>query len=88
MRLVKCNICGSTHRVNFYFEKGCQNLCLKCAAETPLKLMRNEFEFSLWGDQWSTVPGSTRYNFYDDYRTSKLDFEAYKQQTSEVNVYG
>lgn len=78
-----CKICGSTHNVMFYLDKGMQSLCDKCAPETPDKIGRSEFDQKYWGENYQEVPNSTRKEFYDDYRTSTHTFEEYVIATTE-----
>jgi len=76
-----CRICGSEKDVKFYPAKR-QSLCKWCAADTPSKLSRDEFEKRYWGAEVDTVPTFFRREFYSDYLASDCDMEKYIDQTT------
>lgn len=75
-----CRICGSEENVRYVFEAK-QFLCKSCAADTPKKISRSEFDNVYWnGDK--TVPEAIRREFYSDYLSSSNTLEEYIRTTS------
>jgi len=76
---MNCRICGSEQDVKFYDgRRGV--LCASCAADTPAKVSRAEFDAACW-DEGDDAHEPTRAAFYEDYRASSFTLEAYIAQT-------
>ena len=71
---MNCRICGSEQDVKFYDgRRGV--LCASCAADTPAKVSRADFDAAYW-DGGDDAHEPTRVAFYEDYRASSFTLEA------------
>lgn len=76
-----CRVCGDPAAC--YRPAQRSTLCESCAAETPAKIGRAEFDRRYWPAPES-VPESTRREFFADYLASRCTFDAYLAATTEV----
>ena len=81
-----CRICGDEEQTKYYPAKH-NTLCPSCAEDTPDKVGRTAFEAAYWlgedGQPDTTVPASTKREFWEDYRASNLDLAQYIEETQE-----
>jgi hypothetical protein len=76
-----CRICGSEKGTEYRYTRH-QTLCAACAAETPEKVGRDEFERRYFGPEAGVVPSSIVRDFYDDYLASTDDLDGYIEHTT------
>lgn len=81
-----CRICGDEAGAE-YRPKARQTLCPSCAADTPAKVGRVEFDAAYWVDvdgkpAADEQPAAIRREFYEDYLASNLNLEQYIKRTT------
>ena len=75
-----CKICGDP--ITRWRPENRQTLCNSCAADTPRKIGRSEFDRKYWGPDFEEVHPETRREFYEDYLTSSQNFRDYQESTT------
>jgi len=75
-----CKICGSDKYVKFRTTHF-WSMCQICWEESDPPITRTEFDRKFWHPK-DDAPEPTKREFYEDYKTSGLAFEKYKEQTT------
>jgi hypothetical protein len=78
-----CRICGDERNVSFR-PQARQSLCDSCAADTPAKVGRAEFDRVYWRGDDAPPCEAIRREFYSDYLTSTHNLAEYVRRTTSA----